>query len=589
MNTQLAFADLAIIVGFFAVMLAVGLYFSTRMRDLQDYFSGGRRVPWWLSGISLYMSAFSAFTFVAYSALAYQYGWVAVTVSWTTVPAMILSAYVFGPRWRRANSASPLEYIQTRYGNALRQGLAWLGIPMTVIDDGLKLFAIGTLVSTGLGLESKVVGGVEWDPLEIAIVGSGLVMLSYTFLGGLWAVLVTDFVQFVVMIAAVLVLVPLAYYRVGGWGAFLENVPDNFFRLTQDPSDPKSTYTWIYLVAFLVIMVLGYCSRWSFVQRYYSVRTDAEARKVGYLVAILSFVGPPLLFFPAMTAAVFMPGVEDANQVYMFLCKELLPIGMIGMIIAAMFSATLSMLSSDYNAVAAVMTNDVYRPLFAPNASDKNLVFVGRVSTLLVGLIALGLGMLVADAQGEGDLFQLMARLFGVFLPPIAIPMLAGLLTAKVSHAGGFLGFFLGIAVGLSAYFISEIPMAGNETLDLRYVPTITSLTTASALIGLWLGSVFAPNSPGRKSEVELFLLGVRSTAPDAEDATLKAANVTPGPVIGVSVAALGLLVVGVTLLTVPLSEAGLTLGVGTALTVIGAVCWLLSKKNTVTTEVSDK
>lgn len=588
MNSQLAFADFAIIVGFFAVMLAVGLYFSTRMRDLQDYFSGGRRVPWWLSGISLYMSAFSAFTFVAYSALAYQYGWVAVTVSWTTVPAMILSAYFFGPRWRRANSASPLEYIQTRYGNALRQGLAWLGIPMTVIDDGLKLFAIGTLVSTGLGLQSRVIGGVEWNPLDIAIVGSGLVMLSYTFLGGLWAVLVTDFVQFIVMIAAVLVLVPLAYTRVGGWDTFMEGVPETFFRATQDPSDPKATYTWIYLVAFLVIMILGYCSRWSFVQRYYSVRTDAEARKVGYLVAFLSFIGPPLLFFPAMAASVFMPGIEDANEVYMLLCKELLPVGMIGMIIAAMFSATLSMLSSDYNAVAAVMTNDVYRPLFAPNASDKNLVFVGRISTLLVGVIALGLGLFVADAQGEGDLFQLMARLFGVFLPPIAIPMLAGLVTSKVSHAGGFLGFFFGIVVGLAAYFLAEIPVGAGETINLRYVPILTSLTTASAFLGLWLGTVFAPNSSYRKTEIDLFLSGIGSTAPDAVDETLKAANVTPGPVIGVSVAALGLLVVGVTLVTVPLSEAGLTLGVGTALAVVGAVCWLLSKKNTVTTEVSD-
>jgi len=359
---ELATADYAILVGFFAVMLAVGFYFSTRMRDLQDYFSGGRRVPWWLSGISLYMSSFSTFLFVAYSALAYQYGWVAVTACWTAAPAMLISAYFFAPRWRRATSTSPLEYIEERYGSALRQWLAWLGVPMTVIDDGLKLFAIGTLISSGLGIEKLTVAGFEMEGLNASILMSGVIMLAYTFMGGLWAVLITDCVQFVVMIVAVIALIPLALARVGGIDSFLAGLPEGFFHLTS----PK--YNTVYLTAFLVIMVFSYCTRWSFVQRYYSVGSDREARKVGYLVTVLAIVGPPLLFFPAMAATIFLPGVENPNEVYMLVCKSLLPVGMIGMMIAAMFSATLSMLSSDYNAVAAVLTNDVYRPLIAPRA-----------------------------------------------------------------------------------------------------------------------------------------------------------------------------------------------------------------------------
>ena len=146
----LALADYVIIAGFFVVMLAIGLYYSGKMRNLQDYFSGSQKIPWWLSSISFYMSSFSAFTFVSYSALAYQYGWVAVTMYWVTVPAALLSAYFFATRWRRAANTSPLEYIEERFGPALRQGLAWLGIPVKMIDDGLKLYAIGTLVSAGL-------------------------------------------------------------------------------------------------------------------------------------------------------------------------------------------------------------------------------------------------------------------------------------------------------------------------------------------------------------------------------------------------------------------------------------------------------
>ena len=585
MENSLHFADYAIIAGFFGVLLFVGFYFSTRMRDLQDYFSGGRRVPWWLSGISLYMSAFSAFLFVAYSALAYKYGWVAVTACWTSVPAMLVSAVFFASRWRRATTTSPLEYIKVRYGTTLRQGLAWLGIPMTVIDDGLKLFAIGTLVSVGLGLKELSIAGIELDGLQVAILASGTIMLTYTFLGGLWAVLVTDFVQFVVMLAAVVVLIPLALIRVGGLDGFFADVPEGFFRLTQDPSAADSKYTWTYLFVFLLIMIFSYCSRWSFIQRYYSVRTDRDARRVGYLVAFLSLIGPPFLFFPAMAARVFLPEVADANDVYMLVCKDLLPVGMIGMLIAAMFSATMSMLSSDYNAVAAVMTNDVYRPLIAPAASDKSLVFVGRVSTLLIGIISLGIGLLVANALKDNDLFQLMARLFGVFLPPIAIPMLAGLISRKISHAGGMAGFLLGIIAGLLAYLVGEVSWGNESTLNLRLLPVMTSITMGMTFLGLFLGTLLMPNSKTRQEEIGRFLEGMESAEEEESSDIDTTALFSPAKIIGTAIALLGILVVAVTLISplvsdLALRESWLTLFVGVLMALVGLACWALAPRN---------
>lgn len=595
MDSSLTLADHAVIAGFFVVMLGVGFYFSTRMRDLQDYFSGGRRVPWWLSGVSLYMSAFSAFLFVAYSALAYQYGWVAVTACWTTVPAMMVSAVFFAARWRRATTTSPLEYIRVRYGAVLRQGLAWLGIPMTVIDDGLKLFAIGTLVSVGLGIGDLSVGNIELDSLQVAILASGLIMLTYTFLGGLWAVLVTDFVQFVVMVVAVVVLVPLALDRVGGLGQFFANTPEGFFRLTQDPDAEGSKYTWFYLFVFLVIMVLSYCSRWSFVQRYYSVRTDRDARKVGYLVAFLSLVGPPILFFPAMAARVFLPGVEDPNQVYMLLCKDLLPVGMIGMLIAAMFSATMSMLSSDYNAVAAVVTNDVCKPLFIPNASDRTYVWIGRISTLAIGVVSLGIGLLVASALQDQDLFQLMARLFGVFLPPIAIPMLVGLLSRKASHAGALVGFLVGIVAGLAAYSFGSVVglLTGDADLakrlndTLRYLTIITPITVVTTLLGLFVGTWLSPNSEEKQEAVDRFLEGVRANRAEAQEGRRVATGTSPAPVIGTAVGALGALVVVVMILSPWVGQGSwVTLSVGCVMMAVGVACWQLpSGTNSATDE----
>ncbi len=552
MDQPLALADHAIIVGFFGVMLAIGLYFSSRMKDLKDYFSGGRQVPWWLSGASLYMSAFSAFAFVSYSAIGYRHGFVALTLWWVTVPAMTLSARFFAARWRRAASTSPLEYIEHRYGHALRQGLAWLGIPMTILDDGLKLFAIGSLVAAALGMT-----------LNASILLSGGLVLAYTFLGGLWAVLVTDFVQFVVLVAAVFVLVPLSLGRVGGWSAFIEGTPPGFF----SPTSEK--YSGIYLLTFLTIMTLGYCTRWSFVQRYYSVPSDRDARKVGYLVAVLNLVSAPLMFFPAMAARIYMPGIEDTNQVYALVCRELLPVGMVGMMIAAMFSATMSMLSGDYNVVAAVLTNDVYRRLLDRQASEKHLMLVGRIATILVGLLAILIGLLVAEAQGEDDLFQLMVKLFAVFLPPIAVPMMLGLLVRRVSYTGAMTGFLAGILVGTVSYAL------GAKYPTLRWEPVITSLTLSTTLVGVALGTLLAPNRPDQAERINRFLEGL--AAHEHPTVSTPAEPSVALPVIGVSVAALGVVTVLTLLFTAPLEAALMAHAVGGTMVVLGVGCWSYS------------
>ncbi|RJP29958.1 MAG: hypothetical protein C4527_10800 [Candidatus Omnitrophota bacterium] len=549
-SNPLATADYIIIAGFFLVMLAIGIFFSGRMKNLQDYFSGGRRVPWWLSGASFYMSSFSAFTFVAYSELAYKYGFVAVTAYWVTVPASLLSAYYFASRWRRVAVTSPLEYIEERYGAALRQWLAWLGIPVKVIDDGLKLFAIGTLVSSGMGF-----------PLEYAVFLSGTIMLCYTFLGGLWAVLITDFVQFVIMGMAVLVLIPLALQKAGGLESFFMNIPPDFFSLTAEQ------YTWTYLFAFFVIIALNYSTSWSLVQRYYSVGSDRDARRVGYFVAALNVIGPPLLFGPAMAARVFLPELENTKEVYAVVCQTLLPVGMMGMIIAAMFSATMSMLSSDYNAVASVLTNDVYKRLVARDATNRSLVFVARCSTLLVGLVSLGIAFIVIQNQGQGDLFQLMVKVFGIFLPPVAIPMLFGLVNRSISNLGGLAGLLTGMGFGVVAYLF------GGHYPILREVQYITAITLFSTIAGMVIGTLARPNSGAQQQRISRYFdKMISSEFLSIDDPAAKPLDFTPLSVIGVSVATLGGLLMAVVVLTQPLRDSVMSLCVGLSMMIVGGL-----------------
>ena len=561
MGSGLAVADYVIVAGFFVVMLVIGIYFASRMKSLKDFFGGGSQVPWWVSGVSLYMSTFSAFTFVAYSAVAYKNGMVANTIWWLVAICAIFSAYVFAARWRRAASTSPIEYIEERYGTILRQGFAWSGVPLIIIDDALKLFVIGKMVTVSLGVQ---------DPraLPLAIVICGSIMLTYTFLGGLWAVLVTDFVQFIVMTTAVLVLVPLVLIRVGGVGAFFTQMPKEMW------APAGGDYTWAWIIPFSLIMVFSYSTRWSVVQRYYAVPTDKDARRVGYLLAFLTFVITPLIFLPAMAARIYMPPVEDANDVYVLVCKGLLPVGMLGMIVAAMFSATMSMLSSDYNAAASVLTNDVYKRFFARDASDRALVLAGRVATLVIGLIALGVALLITKASQGQDLVQIMAKLFSVLLPPIAIPMMFGLLSRKVSNAGGLGGFLVGTACGLTAYALSYVE--GLEYLrSIPYLPWITTIPTTAVMALL---SFLAPDAEEKRERIGRFLEGLvaREAELKPEEAGAGAA-LTAVRIIGLATAAMGVLMLSAVIFTGELRAGLVSVVVGIIMLAVGSAARALA------------
>ncbi|MBN1342286.1 MAG: hypothetical protein JXQ73_06380 [Phycisphaerae bacterium] len=561
--TNLAKPDYFVLIGYFVLMLGIGAYFYRFMKGMKDYFSGGNNIPWWLSGVSFYMSSFSVFAFVYYSALAYKYGWVAVTLFWVTIPATIVGVLFFASRWRRARIDSPVEYLETRYGIGVRQLFAWQGIPVRIIDDAFKLVAIGTFISVGLGL-----------PLGQSMFWSGVIMLAYTFMGGLWAVAVTDFIQFVVMAAAIVVLLPLSLAKVGGVGGFVSGSPEGFFKLIQ-----QEQFSWIYVGSHIILFTLAYSSiNWSLIQRYYCVPKEKDARKVGWLVVVLNIITPPLMFIPAMAARQFLPDIE-AKGVYPELCVALLPAGMLGLVIAAMFSATMSMLSSDYNVCASVLTNDVYRRLFNPGARQKTLVFVGRLMTLVIGVVALGLAFTFSRGSGE-EMFRNMVKLFSIATAPVAIPMLLGLLSKRMTNAGALAGFLCGVSVGLLLFFLG--PEEGKLLGQTWKLENLLLLGTAGTTALVMVVVSFAlPAGHDQRRRAEDFLH--RLTVPigelpgDVVPGTGKA-GVSPFRVVGISIVFIGVMMLAVAPWVRETLALAMDLAIGAGLAVIGLIMAVRSR-----------
>lgn len=499
---SLATLDYAVIAAFFAVMIGVGAYYSRRSKSSDQFFGNDKTVPWWLSGVSFYMNSFSALAFVMYSALAYKFGWVPVTVSWLSVPAVLLGAWFLAVRWRRAAKGSPIDYIAERYTPGMCRTLAVLGLPMQLLDNALKLLAIGTVVGVGMGF-----------PLFWSICISGVIIVLYTFLGGLKATLTCDFIQFLVILAVVFALPPLCLEKLAacgpqgaasptGWAGlaegfrvFLDKVPAGFFDFT------AGKYTWVYMLVFFCCVGSTLSTNWSLVQRYYSTKSERDAKKMAYLVAVLLFVGPPLFFFPAMAARVFMPDIPDSdmNGVYALVCKSVLPAGMIGMVIAAMFSATMSSLAGNFNAAAAVVTNELLG-VGEGCRSERSKLVVARVATVLVGGLVVALTFVMQYAQGADDLFNLSNKVFGVFLPPIAIPMLCGILVRRFSRRSGLVALVGGIAVGLALFAV------GAAYPFLREMVWIFPATAAATVVFLFLGTALFPDRPDERAAVDRFM-----------------------------------------------------------------------------------
>jgi solute:Na+ symporter, SSS family len=493
MHLALHAADYIVVVGYFVLVLWIGLWFRNRLTNMGDYFAGGHQVPWWMAGISHYMSSFSAFSFVAYAQMGYMYGWVAVTLFWVSVPACLAGGAIFARRWRRAQVITPVEFLEMRYDAVLRQIFALAGIPMKLFDDALKIFATALFVSVAAGLD------LRWS-----ICTCGLVMVGYTFFGGLWALVATDYVQFLMKSLAILLLLPLALNACGGMRAAFLGLPRGFLTPVNGP------YGWLYVVGFACVMLVSYNASWSLAQKYYCVPDERAASKAAYLSAALNLVGAPLMVLPAIVGRHFLPDLAargDTADAYLLIVVRLLPEGMVGIILAAMFSATMAAVSADFNAIASVLTQDMYHRLIRKDASDSALLRIGRWLTLALGAATTLLALLIALRHREA-LFSLMVTVLGLLMAPTLLPLLAGLTLRWVSARGALLGFLAGLGTGtimllLQDFWRSATILFGNAN---GFEGFSLIVITAMTLAGMAVGSLWNQGNEAERSRRATFL-----------------------------------------------------------------------------------
>jgi len=478
--------DYFVLISYVLILIGIGAWAYHRVSSSADFYTAGGKLPWWLSGISHHVSGHSGVVFVAYAAIAYTYGftmyvWWAFGISM----AMIGTTFFIAPRWARLRSStgiqSPTEYLSTRYNLPTQQIMAWSGVIIKLFDIAAKWASIGILLNVFTGV--SIVTGM---------LVSGVVTLIYITIGGLWADVVNDLFGFVIQVVSGLIMFSLVLYHlgdgIGGIFTLWDRLPEGHNHLFNGP------YTSGFTIGFMVIAFFSYSGgTWNLATRFISSSSGSEARKASLLSAALYLVWPLILFFPMWAAPIFFENLENPEESYSLMALRFLPNGLIGLLLASLFSTTLSMVASDSNTISAVISRDILPVFFQKirSISQKKALAVARITTFIFILTTI---IIALYSSSFGGVVGLVIVWFSALIGPIAVPMILGLL--PVFRKSNSLVAILSIAGGLVTFILSK------SVWEVSYAWELSGPVVVSLLIYIILPLFIRKEPPERVDQL---------------------------------------------------------------------------------------
>lgn len=538
---------------FTIVIIVAGLSFGKSGSSMKSYFAAGGAVPWQISSLSLFMSFFSAGTFVVWGSLAYQHGFIAIAIQLTMCIAGLAVGLFIAPAWQKSHSLTAAEFVSKRLGVKVQKFYSYLILLISLMYTGAFLYPVAKIINVSTGFS-----------IEACILVFGILIIIYTVVGGLWAVMITDVLQFIVLTAAIIIVVPLAFDRIGGVEQFFLSVPENFF------SPVNEEYSWLFLLAFGIYNGVFIGGNWAYVQRYTSVDSPKSASKVGYLFAGLYLISPFIWMLPPMIYRIVNPGLSGLENegAYLMMCKEVLPQGMIGLMLGGMLFATGSSVNTTLNLAAAVFTNDLYKSV-RPDTGAKRLMVVAKLATVVFGVLTIMVALLVPLAGGIVEIVLSVGAVTGCSLygPPIWA------LFSK-RHTGKSILWCTVLGLSINIYFKFFHPLIAGFSFDRTQEMLAGALVPLFLLVSyeLWAkykGQVSADylNYRSRSEEAEVLVEEGEETSGSQNSFGLKVLSRTMGVI--------SLIFVVLAFLSGDVIDVTLFIGV-----ITGAVAWLIYYKS---------
>ncbi len=439
--------DWLVVIAYFLLTIAISIVVSRKMSGTtSEFFLGGSKIPWWAAGLSIFGTTLSALTFIAVPAKAYATNWTYLVNNVMIVAVAPFIVYLYLPYFRKLKIVSVYEYLEIRFSRTVKLLASFVFLIFQMSRLGVVIYLPALVVSSLMGID-----------LVYCIVVTSLVTTVYCFLGGIEAVVWTDVMQVVVLLGGALAtLVYIVSSLDGGFGQLLGEASENHKLVLADlGSSFSEPVLWVMIIGGFFGQLVTYSSDQVVVQRYLTTATEEKARKSIYTNALLTI--PASIIFFGVGSALWVyfrhnPTAIDPHgridDVFPWFIAHELPAGVSGLVIAGVFAATMSTISSSMNSMATVITKDFYR-IVNPSGQDRDQFRFARWTTIVLGIIGCLVSIYIASL-GNTSIWDQYIAIIGLLGGCLAGMFMAGILVRRI-HARAVLSGFI---VSATALFI---------------------------------------------------------------------------------------------------------------------------------------
>ena len=457
--------DLAIIVFYFGLVLAIGFYLKRFAQTGEDFFLAGREMTAWVAGLAFVSANLGSLELLGWAGSAYQYGIMAAHWYWVgAIPAMLFLGIVMMPFYYISKTHSVPGYLKLRYGSEASALSAITFAFMTILMSGVNMYAMAVVMKVVLG----------WD-INFSIWVSSLTVGLYVAAGGLFSAIFNEVLQFFLIWFGALLIPILGLTETGGWGGMVARIHANFpgqnFTHMWGPmhsfsANPMGIH-WTGIVFGLgAVQAMGYWTTdFLVVQRVLSAKDIRSAKMAPIIGSYFKMAVPLIVILPGLLGRAVLPmqlfpasnlaaGQHSFNEVLPLMLARYCGPGLLGLGITALVAGFMAGMAGNVSAFATVWTYDIYRPYLHKTAPDAHYVSMGRWCTLIGLFISIGTAYLVMNFASIMDYVQ---ALFGFFIAPLFGTVLLGMLWKRVSRAAGFLGLLAGVISSVGMFTLMKL------------------------------------------------------------------------------------------------------------------------------------
>lgn len=476
---QVTWIDITIVVAYIVITIAIGIWFARGKNDTEGYFLGGRNFLWPLVGLSLFATNQSGTSFIGLSSSGYANGIAVFNYEWVGAVVLVFFVVFFLPFYLRSRVYTMPEFLGRRFDNRSRYAhSAYTVLAETFIGLSASLYAGGLALNL---LYPDI-------PLWISIAALGIIAGGYTVAGGLSAVVITDAIQAVFIIIGSIAITVLVFREIGSLDQVREAAPEGDpFSLIQ-PASSSSAVPWPGLLTGLVIIsVYFFCMNQLQVQRVLGARSLDDGRLGALLGGALKLTLLFIIILPATMATALYPNLENPDQIWPTLAFDLLPIGLRGLVLAALVAALMSTIDSVLNALSTVITMD-FVSTWRPNTSQESLVLIGRISTAVLLLIAITWAPQITNFT---TLWGYLQAAVSYLTPSIVAVFVLGIFWRGTTSTSSFVTIVVGITIGVIGFTMNEVA----EVFQIHFLYAAAILFAFSCILMVAVSFLTSPES----------------------------------------------------------------------------------------------